>query len=179
MTSWNVKKDGASHGITVTAAGVSTSEVPLKGGGPTFGSNYGLSEVLRGKNMLTFRARFGDKIYEAVLAAVRAELDAWQPPVVTATRESCPVCATLSGYLSADLREGKSLPLTGFVDVASVFSGALRRCPHCATYYEFHNDFEFGYEDTDTLKRLSPDEAAEFLEPLNHLEAAWARSRCG
>ncbi|GAB4533592.1 MAG: hypothetical protein Fur0018_23030 [Anaerolineales bacterium] len=43
----------------------------------------------------------------------------------------------------------------------------LKRCRQCGTYYLYTSDYEFlvnGTEDEDFLKRLTDDEAAEYLE---------------
>jgi hypothetical protein len=175
MPSWSHDDHGTHHTITVSASSVSTSEIGKTG--PTFAGNAGLSETLAGKRANELRRRFGAAVYGEVLAAIEAVLAAWRPPEVTATRDTCAICKDLPAELSADLREGGSLPDTGFVDVYTLFSGAIRRCPRCATYYQFHNRFEFGFEDTDELTRLSTDEACAILEPLCAPEAAWLRSR--
>jgi hypothetical protein len=42
----------------------------------------------------------------------------------------------------------------------------LQQCPACGTYYLFESDYEFlvnGSEDEQTLKRLSDEQAAEYL----------------
>lgn len=173
--SWSVDRNGARHTLTVSATGVSTSEIGKQG--PTFAGSYGLSEILEGKRAAEWRERFGAEIYEAALGAIREILAAWRPPEVTETRETCTVCSTLPGEIYADLRAGASLPQTGFVEAAKLFSGAVLRCPRCATYYRFRNEYEFGHEDTDTLTRLTVDQAIEAIAPMNHLEAAWLKSR--
>jgi hypothetical protein len=46
---------------------------------------------------------------------------------------------------------------------------SLRQCPHCGTFYLHRSDYEYlanGSEDEQTLTRLTPDEAAEYLQKL-------------
>lgn len=44
----------------------------------------------------------------------------------------------------------------------------LQQCPACGTYYLYRTDYEYlvgGTEDEEFLTRLTPDEAAAYLQP--------------
>ena len=98
-----------------------------------------------------------------------------------APHKQCPSCATLrdeeyayqkygweqdNSYLppaAADLRVVRDLRPYGSRNLQ------LQQCPECGTYYLYRTDYEYlvnGTEDEEFLTRLTPEQAAGYLAPL-------------
>ena len=92
---------------------------------------------------------------------------------------SCLICSQLKEYEFAMQKHGREeedsqLPavIGQLVDVRdlkpnSSRSKILEQCPVCGAYYLYETDYEYlanGSEDTQTLTRLSAEEARQYLE---------------
>ena len=92
---------------------------------------------------------------------------------------SCPICSQLKDYEFAMQKHGREeedtqLPaaIGQLVEARDLKPGSsrrmsLERCPVCGAYYLYQTDYEYlanGSEDTQTLTRLSDEEARRYLE---------------
>jgi hypothetical protein len=97
-----------------------------------------------------------------------------------ARHKHCSICSQLKDYEYGRQTVSRPEQDTFLPDIArhlknvielkpgSVRYTWLRQCPECATYYTHRTDYEYlatGSEDEQFLKRLSDEEAAEYLEP--------------
>jgi hypothetical protein len=97
-----------------------------------------------------------------------------------ARHQHCSICSQLKDYEYALQTHGRPDEDTFIPEIAERLKNIielkpgsdrytlLRQCPECATYYTHRVDYEYlatGSEDEQVLKRLSDEEAAEYLAP--------------
>ncbi len=99
-------------------------------------------------------------------------------PHLEAPHHQCPICSGLQDQETAYQKFGweendthlpaaaAHLKLVRDFQPYSSRKRQLQQCPACGTYYLYRTDYEYlvnGSEDEESLTRLSPEQAAEYL----------------